>query len=40
MDLDRNYWTSDFKPSAAFAKEIEKDYAEMRTVLTDAGLVK
>ena len=40
MDLDRNYWTSDFKPSAAFAKELEKDYAEMRTVLTDAGLVK
>jgi len=39
-DLDRNYWTSDFKPAAAFAKELEKDYAEMRTVLTDAGLVK
>ena len=36
----RNYWTSDFKPSAAFAKELEKDYAETRTVLTDAGLVK
>jgi tripartite-type tricarboxylate transporter receptor subunit TctC len=30
-DLDRNYWTSDFKPAAAFAKELEKDYAEMRT---------
>lgn len=39
-DLDRNYWTSDFKPAAQFAKELEKDYAEMRTVLTDAGLVK
>ena len=39
-DLDRNYWTSDFKPAHAFAKELEKDYAEMRTVLTDAGLVK
>ena len=39
-DLERNYWTSDFKPAAAFAKELEKDYAEMRTVLTDAGLVK
>jgi putative tricarboxylic transport membrane protein len=39
-DLDRNYWTSDFRPGAAFAKELEKDYAEMRTVLTDAGLVK
>ena len=39
-DLDRNYWTSDFRPAATFAKELEKDYAEMRTVLTDAGLVK
>jgi putative tricarboxylic transport membrane protein len=39
-DLDRNYWTSDFKPAAAFAKELEKDYAEMKNVLTEAGLVK
>jgi tripartite-type tricarboxylate transporter receptor subunit TctC len=39
-DLDKNYWSPDFRPAAAFAKELEQDYARTRTVLTDAGLVK
>ena len=39
-DLDKNYWSPDFRPAAAFTKELEKDYAQTRAVLTDAGLVK
>jgi putative tricarboxylic transport membrane protein len=39
-DLDKNYWSPDFRTSAAFTRELEQDYARTRTVLTDAGLVK
>ena len=39
-DLDKNYWTPDFRTRAAFTKELEQDYAQTRAVLTDAGLVK
>lgn len=39
-DLEKNYWTSDFMPSAEFRKELEKDYGHTRAVLTDLGLAK
>ena len=39
-DLEKHYWSADFRPAAAFAKELEKDYAGTRAVLIEAGLVK
>ena len=39
-DLEKNYWTSDFMPSAEFRKELEKGYGHTRAVLTDLGLAK
>jgi len=39
-DLEKNYWFNDFKASAEFRKELEKDYADMKAVLTDLGLAK
>jgi putative tricarboxylic transport membrane protein len=39
-DLEKHYWAADYKPAAAFAKELEKDYAGTRAVLIEAGLVK
>jgi putative tricarboxylic transport membrane protein len=39
-DLEKNYWTDDFVPSAQFRKELEKDYGEMKAVLTELGLAK
>jgi putative tricarboxylic transport membrane protein len=39
-DLEKNYWSDDFVPSQQFRKELEKDYAEMKSVLTDLGLAK
>ena len=39
-DLEKNYWSDDFVTSAQFAKDLEKDYTEMRAVLVDLGLAK
>lgn len=39
-DLEKNYWTADFMPSAEFRKELEKDYSHTKSVLTDLGLAK
>jgi putative tricarboxylic transport membrane protein len=39
-DLEKNYWSDDFVPSAQFRKDLEKDYAEMKAVLVDLGLAK
>ena len=39
-DLEKNYWFNDYKPSAPFRKELEKDYTEMKAALVDVGLVK
>ncbi len=39
-DLEKNYWTDDFVPSAQYRKDLEKDYGEMKAVLTDLGLAK
>jgi putative tricarboxylic transport membrane protein len=39
-DLEKNYWSSDFMPSAQFRKELEKDYGGTKTVLVELGLAK
>ena len=39
-DLERNYWSDDFVPSAQFAKDLDHDYAAMKAVLTELGLAK
>lgn len=39
-DLEKNYWSDDFVGSAQFAKDLAKDYADMKSVLTDLGLAK
>ena len=39
-DLEKNYWSSDFMPSAQFRKELEKDYAGTKAVLVELGLAK
>ena len=39
-DLERNFWSDDFILGAAFRKELDKDYAEMKAVLVDIGLAK
>ncbi len=40
FDLERNYWSEDFAVGAHFRKELEKDYADTKKVLTDVGLAK
>jgi putative tricarboxylic transport membrane protein len=39
-DLEMHYWIDDFKPSAEFKKELEKDYAATKSVLVAVGLAK
>ncbi len=39
-ELERNYWSDDFVTSVQFRKDLEKDYADMKAVLTDLGLAK
>ena len=39
-DLDKNMWSNVFLGSAQFAKELDKDYADMKSVLVDIGLAK
>lgn len=39
-ELVRNYWSDDFVTSAQFRKDLDKDYADMKAVLTDLGLAK
>ena len=38
--LDKNVWSNVFLNSAQFAKELDKDYADMKGVLVDIGLAK
>ena len=40
IHLEKKYWFNDYKPSAQFRKELEKDYGEMKAALVDVGLVK
>ena len=39
-DLAKNYWSVDFVTSAQFSKDIAKDYADIKAVLTEIGLAK
>jgi len=39
-DLAKNQWGDAFRAGAAFRKELEQDYAEMKAVLQDIGLAK
>jgi len=39
-DLEKNVWSNVFLGSAQFAKELDKDYADMKSVLVDIGLAK
>jgi tripartite-type tricarboxylate transporter receptor subunit TctC len=39
-DLERNFWADDFSTSAKFAEDLKKDYAAMKSVLTELGLAK
>ena len=39
-DLEKNYWLDDFAVGAQFRKDLEKDYADTRRILTDVGLAK
>ena len=39
-DLRKNYWSNVFLTSSEFAKELDKDYAAMKSVLVDLGLAK
>ena len=39
-DLEKNFWSDDFVTSAQFRKDLEKDYAGMKSVLAEIGLAK
>jgi putative tricarboxylic transport membrane protein len=39
-DLQKNYWSDDFAPSAQFRKDLDTDYAAMSAVMTELGLAK
>jgi putative tricarboxylic transport membrane protein len=39
-DLEKNYWSNDFVTSGQFRKDLDKDYADMKAVLTEIGLAK
>jgi putative tricarboxylic transport membrane protein len=39
-DLRKNYWSNVFLPGKSFAKELDEDYAAMKSVLVDLGLSK
>jgi len=39
-ELERNYWSDDFVTSTQFRKDLDKDYADMKTVLVDLGLAR
>ncbi|HXF67443.1 MAG TPA: tripartite tricarboxylate transporter substrate binding protein [Burkholderiales bacterium] len=39
-DIDKNYWSDDFVTGAQFRKDLDKDYADMKSVLVDLGLAK
>jgi putative tricarboxylic transport membrane protein len=39
-ELERNYWSDDFVTSAQFRKDLDKDYADTKSVLTELGLAR
>jgi len=38
--IEKNYWSDDFVTSAQFRKDLDKDYADMKSVLVELGLAK
>ena len=39
-ELERYYWSDDFFTGAALRKNLDKEYANMRSVLFDLGLFR
>jgi len=39
-DLEKNFWATVFVTGEQFSRELEQDYAAMRTILVDLGLAK
>lgn len=39
-DIERNYWFDEFVAGADFKKYLDKEYADLKAVLTDLGLAK
>jgi putative tricarboxylic transport membrane protein len=39
-DLEKNYWSEYFVTGAAFKKDLDREYADMKTVLGELGLAK
>jgi len=39
-DIEKNYWSDDFVTSQQFKKDLDKDYADMKSVLVEIGLAK
>lgn len=39
-DLEKNFWVDDFTTGAQFRKDLEKDYADMKSVFVELGLAK
>lgn len=39
-DLEKNFWSNDFTTGAQLRKDLDKDYADIKTVLVELGVVK
>jgi putative tricarboxylic transport membrane protein len=39
-DIEKNLWSDDFVTGAQFRKDLDKDYADLKSVLVDLGLAK
>jgi putative tricarboxylic transport membrane protein len=39
-DLERNFWVSDFTTGVPLRKDLDKDYADMKSVFVELGLAK
>ena len=39
-DLEKNFWVDDFTTAAQFRKDLDKDYADAKSVLVELGLAK
>jgi putative tricarboxylic transport membrane protein len=39
-DIEKNFWSDDFVTGAQLRKDLEKDYADMKSVLVELGLAK
>jgi putative tricarboxylic transport membrane protein len=39
-DLERNFWVDDFATGAQFRRDLDKDYADAKSVFVELGLAK